>query len=295
MMIWPPANAIYRRETYDNYPAAKAMLMQRVRGPAAADGSRARRREQAFRQYPAVEGSRGDDPLALPVDGRTQQGRAPAGQRSADEAQEDRRARRRPDGRRHRLCLGQRRARRRADRPRPGIGRQGQGLFGQGDQLADRQGARQDGRQGGAARPHQGDRRLRGARGLRPRHRGGVRGPRGQGRGDEEGAGRARPRRRLRQQHLDPADHLARRDLAQAREFHRRAFLLAGRQDDARRNHHGREDRREGARHRDGLRPRDQEDADRRQRLPRLLRQPLRHATTWTKPGSWSWRACRRP
>ena len=25
-MIWPPANAIYRRETYDNYPAAKAVL-----------------------------------------------------------------------------------------------------------------------------------------------------------------------------------------------------------------------------------------------------------------------------
>ncbi len=26
MMIWPPANAIYRRETNDNYPAARAML-----------------------------------------------------------------------------------------------------------------------------------------------------------------------------------------------------------------------------------------------------------------------------
>ncbi|WP_342359990.1 3-hydroxyacyl-CoA dehydrogenase NAD-binding domain-containing protein [Terrarubrum flagellatum] len=26
MQIWPPANAIYRRETYDNYPAAKAIL-----------------------------------------------------------------------------------------------------------------------------------------------------------------------------------------------------------------------------------------------------------------------------
>jgi 3-hydroxyacyl-CoA dehydrogenase/enoyl-CoA hydratase/3-hydroxybutyryl-CoA epimerase len=26
MMIWPPANAILRRETYDNYPAAKAIL-----------------------------------------------------------------------------------------------------------------------------------------------------------------------------------------------------------------------------------------------------------------------------
>ncbi len=26
MMTWPPANAIYRRETHDNYPAAKAIL-----------------------------------------------------------------------------------------------------------------------------------------------------------------------------------------------------------------------------------------------------------------------------
>src|SRR5579883_2500992 len=26
MMVWPAANAIYRRETYDNYPAAKAIL-----------------------------------------------------------------------------------------------------------------------------------------------------------------------------------------------------------------------------------------------------------------------------
>jgi 3-hydroxyacyl-CoA dehydrogenase/enoyl-CoA hydratase/3-hydroxybutyryl-CoA epimerase len=26
MMIWPPANAIYRRETFDNYPAARAIL-----------------------------------------------------------------------------------------------------------------------------------------------------------------------------------------------------------------------------------------------------------------------------
>src|SRR5208283_3805839 len=26
MMVFPPANAIYRRETYDNYPAARAIL-----------------------------------------------------------------------------------------------------------------------------------------------------------------------------------------------------------------------------------------------------------------------------
>ena len=78
----------------------------RVRGPATADGPRARRREQAFRQHPVVEGSRGDDPFALPVDGRTEQGRAPPGQRSADELAQGRRARRGPDGRRHRLRFG---------------------------------------------------------------------------------------------------------------------------------------------------------------------------------------------
>ncbi len=37
----------------------------------------------------------------------------------------------------------------------------------------------------------------------------------------------------------------------------------------------------------DGFRPRDQEDADRRQRLPRLLRQPLRHANTWSRRTRW--------
>src|SRR3954470_22525013 len=32
MMIWPPANAIYRRETHDNYPAAKAILQSVYEG-----------------------------------------------------------------------------------------------------------------------------------------------------------------------------------------------------------------------------------------------------------------------
>ena len=101
----------------------------------------------------------------------------------------------------------QRRARCRADRPRPGIGRQGQGLFGQAHQLPDRQGPRQDRRQRGAARAHHADRGLCRAQGLRSHHRGGVRGSRGQRGGDEKGAGRRRTRRRVRQQHLDPADH----------------------------------------------------------------------------------------
>ncbi|MBN8957194.1 MAG: enoyl-CoA hydratase/isomerase family protein [Rhizobiales bacterium] len=32
MMTWPPANAIYRRETYDNYPAARAILQVAFEG-----------------------------------------------------------------------------------------------------------------------------------------------------------------------------------------------------------------------------------------------------------------------
>ena len=79
MMIWPPANAIYRRETYDNYPAAKAVLTSVFEGLQLPMDLGARGREQAFRQHPPLEGSRGDDPLAVPVDGRAQQGRAPSG------------------------------------------------------------------------------------------------------------------------------------------------------------------------------------------------------------------------
>ena len=83
MRSGPPANAIYRRETYDNYPAAQGDPRQRLRGPATADGSRARGREPLFRQDPALEGGGGDDPLAVPLDGRTQQGRAPTRRRAA--------------------------------------------------------------------------------------------------------------------------------------------------------------------------------------------------------------------
>ena len=99
MMIWPPANAIYRRETYDNYPAAKAVLKSVFEGLQLPMDLGARGREQVFRQHPVVEGSRGDDPFALPVDGRTQQGRAPPGECSGDELAQGRRAWRWSDGR----------------------------------------------------------------------------------------------------------------------------------------------------------------------------------------------------
>ena len=133
---------------------------QRLRGSATADGSRARRREPLFREDIALEGSRGDDPLAVPVEGRAREGRAPARRRSRVEPAQDRRARRRFYGRGGSVCFGERRARGRADRSRPGIGRQGQGAFGKADLEPDRQGPRQERRPRGAARPHPRERRL---------------------------------------------------------------------------------------------------------------------------------------
>ena len=213
MMIWPPANAIYRRETYDNYPAAKAILSSVFEGlQLPMDLALAVESKYFANILLSKEAAAMIRSLFLSMGELNKGVRRPA-ERAADQSQEDRRPGRRLDGRRHRLCLGQCRPRGRADRPRPGIGRQGQGLCGQGRQRPDRQGPRQARRQGGAARPHPRDRRLRGAEGLRFRRRGGVRGSRGQGRGDQKGAGRARAGRRLRQQHLDPADHLARRNV----------------------------------------------------------------------------------
>ena len=69
MMIWPPANAIYRRETYDNYPAAKAVLTSVFDGLQLPMDLGLAVESKTFRQYPALEGSRGDDPVAISVDG----------------------------------------------------------------------------------------------------------------------------------------------------------------------------------------------------------------------------------
>ncbi len=284
MMIWPPANAIYRRETYDNYPAAKAILSSVFEGLqlpidlALAVESRYFAKILRSKEAAAMIRS-----LFLSKGELDKGARRPAGVAPSDLAQ-DRRHRRRLDGRRDRLCLGERRARSRADRPRPGSGRQGQGAFGKADLQPDRQGPRQGRRARRAARAHPSKRRLWRAEGLRPRRRGGVRGPRGEEGGDAEGARRDRRRRDLRLQHLDPADRLARRDGAEAGEFHRHPLLLAGRQDDAGRDHRRRQDRPAGARDRDRFRARDPQDADRRQRLSQLLRQPLRWQLSARRP-----------
>ena len=114
-----------------------------------------------------------------------------------------------------------------------------------------------------------------GARRLRSGGRGGVRGPQGEGGGHGEGAGGG-ARRGVRLQHLDAADHVAGGNREGPGEVHRHSFLLAGRAHDAGRDHRRQEDRRPGARDRARFRARDPQDADRGQRHARLLRQPLR-------------------
>ena len=112
------------------------------------------------------------------------------------------------------------------------------------------------------------------------RDRGGLRGPGAEGQGVRRGAGRREPRRAAVLEHLDAADHRARRRACDRPEdFIGHALLLARRQDAARRDHPGREDLRRDRRPRHRRRPADQEDPDRGQRQPRLLHLAgLRHA-----------------
>ena len=68
MMIWPAANAIYRRETYDNYPAAKAILHAVYEGLQLPMDQALTVEIALVRAYPALEGSGGDDPLAVSLE-----------------------------------------------------------------------------------------------------------------------------------------------------------------------------------------------------------------------------------
>ena len=54
MQIWPAANAIYRRETQDNYPGRLRDPGGGLPGPAAADGPGAQGRVALVRQDPAL-------------------------------------------------------------------------------------------------------------------------------------------------------------------------------------------------------------------------------------------------
>ena len=158
MMIWPPANAIYRKETYDNYPAVKAILKCVYEGLQLPIDQALRVESRYFAQIMRSKGSGRDDPLAVPVDGRTEQRRAAEG-RAQDEFREDRCDRRGLHGRGHRLCDGHGGAEvvlSTATRQLPTRAR----AFRRADFRACRQRPRQGNRQGSAPVAHQGDGRL---------------------------------------------------------------------------------------------------------------------------------------
>ena len=119
---------VYRRETYDNYPAARAILASVYEGLqlpmdlALAVESRYFAKILRSKEAAAMIRS-----LFVSMGELNKGARRP--RTCAGEAWQDRRPRRRLHGRRRRLCRRQGRARSRADRPRPGERRQGQGAF----------------------------------------------------------------------------------------------------------------------------------------------------------------------
>ena len=243
MMIWPAANAIYRRETYDNYPAAKAILpsvfegLQLPMDLALAVESRyfakILRSKEAAAMIRSLFLSMGElnkgarRPAEVAATKLKKIGVIGAGFMGAGVAYVSASA-----GLEVVLI----------DRDQD-CGRQGQGAFGEAHLEPDRQGPRKSADRDALLSRITRDRRLRRSRRLRPRRRSGVRGSR---------ASRRRRRRRRRRSSGPtsifasntstlPITSLAPK-LAQARKFRRHPFLLAGRQDDAGRDHHGRED-----------------------------------------------------
>ena len=93
MMMWPPANALYRKRDLRQLPWNPGDPVVGVRRPATADGPRAHGREQAPRQRPAHEGSRGDDSTTSCRSGELNKGVRRSSERAADVVLEARRPR----------------------------------------------------------------------------------------------------------------------------------------------------------------------------------------------------------
>ncbi len=179
------------------------------------------------------------------------------------------------DGRRRRACLRRRRDRGRPARHNHRAGRKGQGSRAAASRARGRARTAYAGGRRRTTRAHTADRELRRSRGLRSRRRGRVRKPRHQGRRHPAGGSGHRVIRGIREQHIDPADLGSRAGLEAARAVHRHPLLLPGREDASGRDHRGQEDVRGNPRARARLRRAAPQDADRRQRQPRLLHQPL--------------------
>ena len=271
MMVFPPANALYRRETYDNYPAARAIMQVVYEGL----------------QLPMDQALRVESRYFAKI---LRSPEAAAMIRSLFVSMQE-------------LNKGARRPPEIPAKPIKKIGVLGAGFMGAGvayvsaqagidvvlidrdQETADKGKAHSQklitdqinrGRATSADRDallatHHRDAGLRSAEGLRPDHRGGVRGPQSQRRSDCQSAGGDRRANDLRLQHLDASDHIAGKDFQGSAAVYRHPLLLAGRSHDAGRSHFGQEDRRRRARGGARLRARDPQDSDRGQRLARLL------------------------
>ena len=284
MMMFPAGNAIYRRETYDNYPAARAIMSCVYEGLQLPIDAALRVESRYFTQIlRSKEAAAMIRSLFLSMQELNKGARRPQGvpptkvkklavigagfmgasvgyvsaRAGIDVVLIDRDQASADKGKAH------------AQGVIDDLVKKGRAKQGEGDAIMSRITATAD------YNAHQG---------LRPRHRGRVRGPQGQGRDLCQGAAAAEERRDLRLQHLDPADQLAGRGVQGPGQVHRHPLLLAGREDDAGRDHPRQEHRRRRARDRARLRAPDRQDADRRERLPRLLRQPLRAALHRRRP-----------
>src|SRR5262249_55732291 len=268
MMTFPGANAIYRRETYDNYPGARAIMQVVYEGLQLPMDVALRVESRWFAKIlRSPEAAAMIRTLFVSVRELNKGARRPKTVPAAN-LKKHRCDRRRLHGREHRLCHWDGGARRRVDRSRPGGGRQRQGPFGEIDGRADRQGPRDHGRARRAACAHNGDPGLRRTQGLQLRRRSSVRGPQDQSRRYRRGRSRDRGGGSLRLQHLDPADYLARGDVETAGKFHRHPFLFASRAHDAGRDHPRQTNERNGTRDRARLRACDPQDSDRCKRRP---------------------------
>jgi 3-hydroxyacyl-CoA dehydrogenase/enoyl-CoA hydratase/3-hydroxybutyryl-CoA epimerase len=119
MMTFPAANALYRKETQDNYPAARAIMSCVFEGLQVPFDTALRIESRYFAKVVrSPEAAAMIRSLFVSMQELNKGARRP--ERSRPRPEEDRRARRRLHGRRHRLCDGAGRARRGADRPRSG-------------------------------------------------------------------------------------------------------------------------------------------------------------------------------
>src|ERR1700712_1523625 len=111
MMMFPAGNAIYRRETYDNYPAARAIMSCVYEGLQLPIDAGLRVESRYFTKILRSKEAAAMIRSPFLCEAGVEQGRAGPGRCAADQGEEARRDRRRLHGRQCRLRLGARRHR----------------------------------------------------------------------------------------------------------------------------------------------------------------------------------------